>query len=552
MRTYGKLSRLNGKWMVADLEPHVRIKLKAVFPKIGKTDVGPYLFPDDPATAADLSWFFNRYPLAGSLEDLTAVEVGRLGFEATQAEVARIFDPGYQPRPFVGLREGQEVRLHQARNCELLSRFQGLLVADDVGEGKTYTAGAACLLTGALPATIVCPPHLRLQWAKKLGEFTTLTTHVVSRTKPYQLPPVDVRIFGFTQLAGWIDVLELLGTGLAAFDEGHELRRGAYETGKGQAALRLVEVSRLRLMLTATPVFNYGDDIWNLMSFVRPEVLGQREDFLREWCSNGRVVKDPDALGAYLREQNAMTRRRAETPRANRIVETVPHDVDRLASLEDAMRALAMKVRFGSFEESGQASREMDLRLRMETGIAKAPFVAKFVRQFVEATGEPVMLFGWHREVYDIWLEELSDLGCVMYTGSESPNQKNQAQQQFLAGEAKVFIMSLRSGAGLDGLQHACSTAIFGELDWSPAMHDQCVGRLNREGQRRWKEDGVVDAVFLVADDGSDPPIMEMLGLKASQAHGIADPGLGPLRVVVDRKPIELLIERYLGGEAAA
>jgi hypothetical protein len=194
----------------------------------------------------------------------------------------------------------------------------------------------------------------------------------------------------------------------------------------------------------------------------------------------------------------------------------------------------------------------MDLRLRMETGIAKAPFVAKFVRQFVAATGEAVMLFGWHREVYEIWLEELSDLGCVMYTGTESPTQKNLSQARFVAGEAKVFIMSLRSGAGLDGLQHACSTAIFGELDWSPAMHDQCVGRLNREGQRRWAAGELVDAIFLVAEDGSDPPIMEMLGLKASQAHGVVDPGLGPQRRVEDRKPIELLIEHYLGQEVAA
>jgi hypothetical protein len=44
-----------------------------------------------------------------------------------------------------------------------------------VGEGKTYTAGRGCLLPGALPATIVVPPHLR-PVAKKLTEFTTLTS----------------------------------------------------------------------------------------------------------------------------------------------------------------------------------------------------------------------------------------------------------------------------------------------------------------------------------------------------------------------------------------
>jgi hypothetical protein len=58
---------------------------------------------------------------------------------------------------------------------------------------------------------------------------------VVQGSKPHPLPACDVRIFGYTQLAGWIDVLDLLGTGLAAFDEVDDLRHGL-ETGKGQAA----------------------------------------------------------------------------------------------------------------------------------------------------------------------------------------------------------------------------------------------------------------------------------------------------------------------------
>src|SRR5579884_3848269 len=43
--------------------------------------------------------------------------------------------------------------------------------------------------------------------------------------------------------------------------------------------------------------------------------------------------------------------------------------------------------------------------------------------------------------------------------------------------------MSLRSGAGLDGLQEDCTVGVFGELDWSPEQHRQCIGRLDRDGQ---------------------------------------------------------------------
>lgn len=232
------------------------------------------------------------------------------------------------------------------------------------------------------------------------------------------------------------------------------------------------------------------------------------------------------------------------------MVQTIPHDHERLESVEALAYSLAYKAVNGAWEERGRAVQDLNMMLRHETGVAKAAFVAKYVRMLVEASDEPLILFGWHRDVYDIWLAELSDLGVVMYTGSESPAEKNMAVQRFLAGEAKVFIMSLRSGAGVDGLQHCCRRVVFGELDWSPAMHDQCIGRLNREGQRVWNEGGQVDAIFLVADDGSDPPIVDMLGIKSSQAEGIVDPTVKRARGPADRAPIEKLIERYLGRAA--
>lgn len=82
--------------------------------------------------------------------------------------------------------------------------------------------------------------------------------------------------------------------------------------------------------------------------------------------------------------------------------------------------------------------------------------------------------------------------------------------------------MSVRSGAGVDGLQARCAMGIFGELDWSPGIHQQCIWRLDREGQKN-----PVTAFFLVTDDGSDPPMKDVLGIKASESQHIVDPHLG-------------------------
>ena len=48
-------------------------------------------------------------------------------------------------------------------------------------------------------------------------------------------------------------------------------------------------------------------------------------------------------------------------------------------------------------------------------------------------------MYGWHREVYGIWLEKLKEFNPVMFTGSESPIQKELNKQKFLKGESKVM-----------------------------------------------------------------------------------------------------------------
>lgn len=549
-RTYGALSLVGDTWIMGGLEPHVTIKLKALFEQIPKGFGGPYRFVHTPARCADLAWFESRYPMQMSAEDRAALVAGVAKNTAVAAEVERIKSEAYEPPLFAGLRDGQEVREHQARAASMLERVQGLLVGDEVGEGKTYTTGACCLLSGALPAIVVCLPHLKKQWAEKLRAFTTLSVRVLEGTKPKVAPPADVTIIGYSQLTGWADVLETTDIGLIAFDEMQELRRGE-AAEKGKAALRLAHRARLKLGLTATPIYNYGDEIWQVMRYLRPDVLGYQQDFLREWCTplgNGKSkVRDPKALGTYLRDANAFIRKTKDRQgRPNVIVQPVRHDAWQLASIEDVARDLAWTARHGTFTQRGEATRELDMKVRRATGMAKAPHVAK-VAAMMALAGEPLILFGWHRDVYDIWLRDLAPFKPAMFTGSETTAAKEEAKRRFLEGETDILIMSLRSGAGIDGLQARASTVVFGELDWSPGIHHQCIGRLDREGQRCYPDP--VTAVYLVAEDGADPPIMEVLGVKASQASRIVDPSLGVQASASDGAKLQGLIERYLGSK---
>lgn len=550
-RTYGTLALQGPGWVMSGVPPHVAIRLKQLFPRIPKHQTGTFAFPTDEMTTADLVWFTSRYPMVMSEADATEMRRKHALFESNQAELGRILMPDFTPPGYLGLRPGQTIRPYQAQAIEMVARRRGLLLGDDLGLGKTYVAGGFLLTPGACPAAVVMQVHLQRQWFEKLTTFTSLRVHMVKTTKPYDLPPADVYLFRYSQLAGWVDVF---GQGVfksVVFDEVQELRTGS-ASFKGGAAISLADHAEYRLGLSATPIYNYGSEIWNILRCIDQQVLGPWGDFLREWCTASgqhHVVQDPEALGSYLREQHVFLRRTKrdvgqQVPPVNRLVESIPCDQKAMDAIEELARSLALKVATGSFIERGRAALELDLMVRQATGVGKARHVAAYVRLLLEAK-VPVVLAGWHREVYATWLRELADFKPVMYTGSESATQKDAAVRAFLAGETNLFILSLRSGAGLDGLQHRCSTVVFGELDWSGKVHEQVIGRLDREGQAEQ-----VTAIYLNTDQGSDPPMIELLGLKASQATGITDPGRVFEAVHSDESRVKALARQFLDRKA--
>ncbi|WP_445766737.1 SNF2-related protein [Rheinheimera sp.] len=544
IKTYGDLSLIDNKWHMRAIPPHVAIRLKHLFPRIPKWQSGEFTFPNDTAHCADLSWFLERYPMQMSKADKSKLKDGRVRFEKNQAQMEVILRPDYVPLSRHGLRDGQVIRQYQGQAIDLTLARMALLLGDDVGLGKTYTTAGFMLEPGTLPAAVVMQTHLQAQWQEKIESFTTLKVHKIKGTRPYTLPPADVYLYRYSQLLGWVDTFSDGFFKSVIYDEIQELRTGT-SSGKGTAAKRLSDAALYRLGLSATPIYNYGAEIWNIMRFIDASLLGSFDEFTREWCKDDKQVADPEALGSYLREQNVMLRRTKrdvgqQMPPLNSIVEYVEADEKAIKSIDDLARQLAIKTISGSFMERGRAGRELDLLLRHATGVSKARSVAQYASILAE-NGVPFMLMGWHRDVYDIWLKELARFKPVMYTGSESESQKNEAKRKFIEGETNIFIMSLRSGAGLDGLQHRCSTVLFGELDWSPKVHEQIIGRLDREGQLEQ-----ITAIYLNADEGSDPPMVELLGLKQSQATGIIDPGRQLEAKHSDKTRIQALAERYL------
>ena len=543
-RTYGKivLDKESNKWMIEKAEPHICLKLKAIFTKIKKSSTVPFYFINNDETCHDLLWFMERYSLDISDADLSYLKKGKKMFVKNINDLEAILLPDYIPTS-ANLKEGFTARDYQLKGVDVYLKTKRILIGDDIGLGKTLIAILSFLRKETLPAMVIVQTHLPAQWKSEIEKYTNLKVHLVKGTKPYNLPPADIYISKYSCLSGWVDVFHKGIFKSCVFDEAQELRRKGSDKYNGARALsRSVEYC---LGLTATPIYNYGDEIFNVMDIIKEGCLGDEMDFLQEWTNYGRIVKEPQALGTYLREGFLMLRRTRkevgrELPPINKIVHTVDYDENEVRKSEDIAKQLAIKATTGSFMERGQASRELDIMIRHATGVSKAKEVAEYVKILLE-NNEPIVLAGWHRDVYDIWMEELKEFKPVLYTGSESPAQKEESKRKFVSGETNLFIISLRSGVGLDGLQHISNIVVIGELDWSPKVIDQLIGRLDRDGQQEQ-----VTAIYLVSDYGSDPLIIDMLAIKSSQSHNIIDPLTAVDAQYSDESRIKLLAERFL------
>jgi len=528
--TYGKVTLDAGVWRIA-AEPHILLRLKRVFERVDKGEFGTVSLHHSPENCRDLEWFIQRYPLSLDFMTRTALKTGAAAHREHILTMEEIADPEYKPKPF-DLR--LPLRGYQGRAAELYLKQGFLLLADDVGLGKTAVGIGSLSDTRTLPAVVVTKTFLPRQWQYEIRRFAPdLNTHIIEGTRPYQLAKdwrgrnPDVLIINYHKLSGWAEVLAKYCKS-AIFDECQELRRD--DSDKYRAAAHVSAKMKFCLGLSATPIYGYGGEIFNVLDAIKPGCLGTKDEFAREWCQsegNGRLsIRDPKAFGSYLREGFLMLRRTREEvgrelPPINKIVQRIDSDTRALLAVERSASELARIILRQGETFAGEkmnASQQLSNILRQATGIAKAPFVAQFVRMLVE-NGERVLLGAWHRECYTIYHSELKDLRLGYFTGTESLKQKQDAKDQFLRGDLDVLMMSLRSGEGIDGLQGACKTVVMGELDWAPGVIDQFIGRIHRDGQR----DGVT-AYFLLADDGSDPVMAEVLGLKRQQMEGICNP----------------------------
>ena len=519
--TYGTLyyDKRDDSWMIEG-EPVVCQYAKRLFPGSSGRGKGNVRFKRNKRNNGDLNWLMLRFPLVIDNREMWEEDYGG----AVDHVMKRIEVMDSPKKIEAKGRFNGELREFQKEALAFCVQNSPALLADEQGLGKTVEALSWISTLESYPGIIVVPKNIVLQWKESIMRFMDLKeedVHVIKGLRPYELPEAQFYIIHYGLLRGWKKELPTYGFEFLVFDEIQELRHSGTE--KYSAASLLAESVEHRIGMSGTPIYNKGGEIWNVLNIIEYHCLGDWDSFTREWCYGygNDVVSDPSMLGDHLKREGLMLRRTKaevldELPDKRRVV--FPIDGDSSLFNREIRKAMALLKQFDGSEdqlEKGRLKRLIDTEARKATGISKSKDVADFVRLLVES-GESVVLFGWHHEVYDHWNELLSDLCPGFIKGRESDVQKAESKERFMDGRTKVLIISLRAAAGLDGLQNVSCVSVFGELDWSPGVHSQCEDRLHRIGQK----DSVL-SYYPVVSVGSDEVMMEHLGFKTAQFVGI-------------------------------
>ena len=557
-RTYGTLSynRRSRCWVVKG-DPSVTEMCKRLFPGSAGSKRGEARFPAHRRTAGELCWLMMRFPLTVKMADLPlwdkAVADAR-AYAVRQEQASRM--PGRMTPPegtFTG-----ELMAFQQEGLAFLLQHDRCLLADEMGLGKTVQALSWLASTGLFPALVIPPAHLTRNWQEEITRFLRVDgapprVHVIRGLTPYALPEADVYVMHYLLLRGWKEALPTLPFRAVIFDEIQELRHTGTE--KYSAASLLSESCEHVIGLSGTPIYNRGGEIWNVINILDYHFLGDWESFSREWCygyGNAVVVK-PDLLGAYLRREGLMLRRTKqevlkELPPKRRLVQELDWNDKVYARLMEPILPELLRWRSdGTLTASARAMLEEQIsqRARQATGVAKAPYVCQFVRALLEG-GEKVLLFAHHHEVMDIYKKELHAFAPGFITGRETSAMKDRAVERFMTGKTDLVCISLRAASGLNLQRATC--VVFGELDWSPAVHSQAEDRAHRIGQ----EDSLL-CYYLVSPQGSDAAMQEALGLKVSQFVGLMGDTPVSAREAADaasqaRRHVERLVQELCGN----
>jgi hypothetical protein len=437
------------------------------------------------------------------------------------------------------------------REGKLHLAFTGrALLADEMGLGKTIQAIAACALLHRLGKArrvlVVTPASLKAEWEEQIARFTPLPCHVVfggrvQRLACYKDDAPFFTIVNYEQMVSdTLDVNARLRPDIVVLDEAQRIKN--WNTKTAQAIKRLD--SRYAFVLTGTPIENRIDELYSLVDFLDPRVLGSLFRFNRDFYDldeRGRPKGYRNLTVLHERIRPVMLRRRkaqveTELPDRtdrNHFVGLTDMQRDCYGSHEKQVAKLVQiaKRRPLRPEEQQKLLRELAMmRMICDTNYIlyredrespKVDELRKILEEALANEGVKVIIFSEWERMLELVRDLCRELGAgfAWHTGSV-PQQKRRLEINAFKNDpqCRVFLSTDAGATGLN-LQNA-SVVINCDLPWNPAKLEQRIARAWRKHQTR-----AVTVINLIAENTIESRMLVTLAEKSRLAGGVLDDG---------------------------
>lgn len=394
--------------------------------------------------------------------------------------------------------------------------FGGIL-ADDMGLGKTVQTLAHLAVEKAAgrlagPVLVVAPTSVMPNWAAEVARFAPslkiLTLRGPERAADFpKIAQSDLVITSYPLLARDRETLLAQDYAVVVLDEAQTIRNPATAVAQAAHGLKASQ----RIALSGTPVENHLGDVWSLMHFLNPGLLGNLKAFNRE--VRAPIEKHGDTLAAArlaARLRPFLLRRTkdqvaGDLPAKTEIAETVEFAQDQ-ADLYEATRAIMHERVREALAKNGLARSSVVvldalLKLRqvccdprlVKTASAKAKAKpassAKLVRLFelvdqLLEEGRRVLIFSQFTSMLALIRERLEADGRDHAWLTGDTIDRAEPVRRFQSGEVSLFLISLKAG-GVGLNLTAADTVILYDPWWNPAVEAQAIDRAHRIGQTR-------------------------------------------------------------------
>lgn len=429
------------------------------------------------------------------------------------------------------------------------------LLADEMGLGKTVQATAACellrRLRGIGKVLVVLPASLKAEWEDQIGRFTDLPVAIVSGPRPTRLHQYATDAFfvlvNYEQvLADGPDINRILAPDVVVLDEAQRIKN--WHTKTAQAVKNLK--SPYAFVLTGTPLENRIDEVYSIVQYLDPRLLGSLFRFNRDFYvldERGRPSDYKNLEELHRRLAPVMLRRRkdeVENQLPGRTVDTFfvamseeqqlryeDYQIPAARLIQQAQRRPLTPKEFDRLQQLLACMRMVcDTPYILDRACRVSPKLDELETILADLMAEPgrkaIIFSEWER-----MLELVRDLAVEMgfdfawHTGSVPQDKRRIEIRRFKNDPACRLFLSTDSGSVGLNLQ-AASAVINMDLPWNPAKLEQRIARAWRKHQTR-----AVTVINLVCENSIEHRILHLLGQKQGLADGVLD-GRGELGAI--------------------